>query len=400
MTTWQQTLERIDAGQLYPVHRTLQQGVNQPTCIVEGKEYLCFSANNYLGLSHHPAVKAAAFEAIEDDGVGPGSSRVMGGSSVIVERLERDIADWTGFEGCITFPTGYMANSSVFRALLSPFFPDQQHAASIVFPDQFSHGSIVDGCRASGARVVPFRHNNFEDLQRKLQHFAHIPNKLIVTEGVFCLEGLTIDLPKYIAIAKEHRAMLMIDDAHGIGIVGPRGAGIAALYDLQSDIDIYMGCLDKALGGTGGFLCGSKDMVRFLRVGCRAALFSSALPSMLAGAMRQAILIAQASDDLRSKLLDQADHLRQLLNDHGFTVLGSHRHPAVPLLIGPDQLGLQVSEFLWNRQIFLPLMRWPAVPANCSRFRINVTVGHTESQIEQFVTALRAARDTFPDQWL
>src|SRR5436305_783903 len=156
MRAWQRTLERIDSAGIYPAHHLVTAGLNQPVCTIDGDEYLCFSANNYLGLSHENRIKRAGCEAIEHDGVGPGNSRVMGGSSKYVVELEREIASWTGFEDCITFPTGYMANLSVIRALLSSFFPDQNIGPSIVFPDQFSHGSLFDGCRNSGAKVVPF----------------------------------------------------------------------------------------------------------------------------------------------------------------------------------------------------------------------------------------------------
>lgn len=397
MKAWQATIERIDQAGIYPEHRTVTQGINQPICLIDGKPYLTFASNNYLGLSYHPSVVAAAQETATTAGVGPGNSRVIGGTSKQVAELERAIAAWTGFEDCVVFPTGYMANVSVVRGLVSPLFPDQTIGDSIVFVDQLIHGSIVDGCRCAGAKVVPFRHNQPEDLTRKLMRYREVPNKLVITEGVFCLEGTTIHLPAYVAIAEEHGAMLMVDDAHGIGIVGPEGGGIARLFGLQNRVDVYMGCLDKALGGTGGFLCGSNELIRYLRVGCRGAILSSAMPTMLAGAMVEAVRLARIDQIRRDYILTKADRLKEMLRAKGFTTLGEHRHPAVAVLIGPDELGLQLSRQLWEQGIFQPIMRWPAVPQNCSRLRLSVTFDHTSEHLERMVATLVSRRAEVPN---
>jgi 8-amino-7-oxononanoate synthase len=382
-------VDRIRAHGMYPEFLTIESGVNEPECIADGGALLQFGANNYLSLSEHPMVKQAAIRAIEDYGVGPGGSRLMSGNITIIEQAERRIAALTGMEDCLTFPTGYMANVTIFQSLMNPFIGrlPYRRSDSGIFIDEYVHGSITDGCSLSGARVIKFRHDDRDDLRSKLEEHEALPNKLIVTEGVYCLEGEIIDIPAYVELAREARAKLMVDDAHAIGVIGSRGGGSPDYHDCADGIDILMGCMDKAMGGTGGYLCGSKTLIDFLRIAANSSVLSSALTCAMAGAMIAAIDVIENGQELRDRLYDKARYLKRGLRDVGLTVLGGHDIPSVPLLIGDEALGIAFVDGLRRRGIFCPVMRWPAVPLGRSRLRLSLMARHERRHLDALIAA-------------
>jgi 7-keto-8-aminopelargonate synthetase-like enzyme len=373
---------------MYPPFTTLTDGVNQPECVVDGQQYLMFCANNYLSLTENPRVKAAAKAAIDRYGVGPGGSRVISGDVDILCELESRIAHMTGTEDCLTLPTGYMANVSLLSALLDPFFFGMPVArdSSAVFVDEYSHGSIQDGCEVTSALKFTYAHDDLEDLERKLAACDR-PNKLISTEGVFSLEGEIVDLPSYVELARAYGAALMIDDAHGVGIIGERGGGVGDYYRCAGDIDILMGCMDKAFGGTGGYLCGSKPLIDYLRIALRSSVLSSALPTMMAGAMIESVNIIEHGQDLRRMLFDKAEYLSRGLHERGFLVLGRNVLPSVPLFMGDERRGMAFAEGFARRNILCSLVRWPAVPQGKARFRVIVMANHTYEHLDRFLDA-------------
>ena len=253
-------VELLRSSGAYPPFETICDGVNEPFCTIDGRPFLLFCANNYLSLSEHPAVKEAAKAAIDRYGIGPGGSRVISGNIDIIEDLEAAIAELTGTEACLTFPTGYMANVTVFQALLDPFFLGMPCAkgSGALFLDECNHGSVVDGSSLATATVTTFRHDDLDDLEGKLAR-SEQPNRLIVTEGVYSLEGEIADIPAYIEVARRNHAWLMVDDAPGIGVLGNSGGGVGEYFDCAAEIDLLMGCMDKAMGSTGGYLCGEGD---------------------------------------------------------------------------------------------------------------------------------------------
>jgi 8-amino-7-oxononanoate synthase len=382
-------LEHVRQHDLYPHFLTIDGGVNEPEFQAEGKTLLQFGANNYLSLSEHPAVKAASMRAIEQFGVGPGGSRLMSGNISIIEEAERRIARLTGMEDCLTFPAGYMANVTVFQTIMTPFVGRLPHRAQdgAIFIDEFVHGSIADGCKLSGVRVVKFKHNNLQDLKAKLNENESASNKLIVTEGVYCLEGEIIDIPAYIDVARKFEAKLMVDDAHGIGVIGKRGGGSPDYHDCADGIDILMGCMDKAMGGTGGYLCGSKDLVDFLRIAASSSVLSSALTCAMSAAMIAAIDLIEEGEDRREALRQKARYLREGLRAQGLTVLGPDYIPSVPLLVGDETAGVAFAHGLRARGIFCPVMRWPAVPLGKSRLRLSLMARHEQWQIDRLIEA-------------
>lgn len=382
-------LEHIREHNLYPHFLTIDRGVNEPEFNAEGRTLLQFGANNYLSMSEDPAVKAAAIRAIEDHGVGPGGSRLMSGNIAIIEEAERRIARLTGMQDCLTFPTGYMANVTVFQTVMTPFIGRLPYRVQdgAIFIDEFVHGSIADGCKLSGARVVKFKHNDLNDLRAKLDQNESASNKLIVTEGVYCLEGEIIDIPAYIEIARAHEAKLMVDDAHAIGVIGSRGGGSPDHHGCADGIDILMGCMDKAMGGTGGYLCGSKDLVDFLRIAASSSVLSSALTCAMAGAMIAAVDLIETAQDRREGLVWKSRYLHEGLQRQGLTVLGSDYLPSVPLLVGDEAAGVAFAHRLRERGIFCPVMRWPAVPLGKARLRLSLMARHEQHHLDALIEA-------------
>jgi 7-keto-8-aminopelargonate synthetase-like enzyme len=371
---------------IYPPFKTITAGVNEPECVIDGKTYLQFCANNYLSLSEDVRVKAGAKAAIDTYGVGPGGSRVIAGDVDIMNELEARIAKLTGKEACIAMPTGYMCNVGVIRALMDPFFfgmPVKSNSGA-VFTDEHNHGSVIDGIALTTALKVEFKHDDLEDLERKLAACDR-PNKLVVTEGVFSLEGEIIDIPAYAELAHRYGAKLMIDDAHGIGIIGSRGGGAPDYLHCEDQVDVLMGCMDKAFGGTGGFLCADFPVIEYLKIALRPSVLSSAIPAMMCGAMIRAVDLIENGAERRAKLFENARRMREGLESRGFTVLGRDLLPSVALYMGDEPLGIQFQEMLYERGIFCFLVRWPAAAQGKARFRVICMVNHTAEQIDRFV---------------
>lgn len=396
METIENFIHQFQKMGLYPPFHLLTGGVNEPECYIGGKRYYQFSSNNYLGLTQDDQVKKSAINSINKYGVGPGGSRVISGNVDIIEKLEKGIAELTDKEDCLTFPTGYMANIAVFKALMDPLFFNMPNKTEdgVIFSDEFNHGSIIDGCRLTKTEKIIFKHNDIDDLKKKLNEYKRRKNKLIVTEGVFSLDGEIIDLPAYATIADDYDAMLMIDDAHGVGILGEKGGGTVDRYKNSEGVDILMGCMDKAFGGTGGYLCGDKDLIDYLRIASRSSILSSALPTMMAGAMIKSLEIISTGNDLRKKLFARAEYLRNGLIKNNFKILGKDILPSIPLYIGDEELGIKFTNLMFEDGILCPLVRWPAVPDKQSRLRIIVMANHEEKHLDKFIeVATKAAKE-------
>lgn len=387
-------VEYIKQSGFYPNFDVIEEGVNEPNCTIEGKRYLMFSSNNYLGLTQEPSVKEAGKAAIDKYGVGPGGSRVISGNVDIIETLEKEISALTRTESTLTFPTGYMANIGAFSALMDSGIGELFGYGSFntgeakIFSDEFNHGSIVDGCRLSNVPKVIFKHNDLDDLRRKL-HSNPVDRKLIVTEGVFSLEGEITPIDKMVEIARENDALLMVDDAHGVGILGENGGGVGEYFNCSPDIDVLMGCMDKAFGGTGGYLSGTKSMIDYLKVSARSSLLSSAIPTGMAGAMVESVKQIRMHKDRRDKILASSSYLRSSLIDSGFKILGKDNIPAVPLYIGNDRIGLEFEKRLNGHGIYCQLARWPAVPIGTARFRIIVMAQHEKAHLDALIQACK-----------
>jgi 8-amino-7-oxononanoate synthase len=357
--------------------------VNSPSAPVvsmEGREVLLFASNNYLGLANHPEVKISATQAIEEFGVGAGASRSISGTLTPHHRLEQDLAQWKGVQASLTFSSGYATNIGVIPRLVK--------AESVILADRLCHASLFDGCRLSRATLRIFHHNDPDHLKRLLsQHRSHAPI-LILTEGVFSMDGDLAPLPEMTRLAEEFGAILLVDDAHGTGVMGETGRGTAEHYKLDPSRILHMGTLSKAIGSSGGFVAGPKDFVAYLINTSRSFIYTTAPPPAMAAAAGAALSIIQREPQRRAKLWRNRDFLHHGLVARGFQLTNT-QSPILPIIVKHPELGVQMSHRLLEEGIWIPAIRPPTVPKGTSRLRITVTAEHSLEHIETVLRALQ-----------
>jgi 8-amino-7-oxononanoate synthase len=357
-----------------------------PTVRVAGRDVLLFASNDYLGLARHPEVVAAAVEATHAYGAGAGAARLVSGSLPPHLRVEQAIAAFKGTEAALTFGSGYLANIGAIPALIG--------RGGLILADRLCHASLIDGCRLSGADVRIYRHNDMEHVAALLAKRAGGRRTLIVTEGVFSMDGDLAPLPDLAAVADAHQADLYIDDAHGTGVMGEHGRGTIEHYGLEKRIPLHMGTMGKALGSSGAFLAGGDEAIRYLLHRCRSFMFATAPPPGSAAAVIAALRVVQREPERRRRLWDNRDRLLTGLTRLGFTLLPT-ASPIMPILIGRAELAIRVAEQLFANGIFAPAVRPPTVSPGTSRIRVTVTSEHTSAQIDQALAVFqRTGQDT------
>lgn len=323
------------------------------------------SSNDYLGLATHPDVVAAAARALESEGAGGASSRLLAGTGSSHAELERELATFLGREAALVFSSGYHVNTGVIPALVGP--------QDSVFVDRLAHASIIDGVRLSGARLHTFAHNDMADLADQLSRYrAGRRRALAVTEGLFSMDGDAPDLPAFVRAARAHDAMTYLDDAHAIGVVGPAGRGSAAAAGLSEEIDIYVATLSKALGTQGGLVAGRTSLIEWLVSRCRSFIFTTALAPACAAAGLAALRLLPALDDRRALLARAGDELRVRLVRMGYSTLLS-RSQIVPVWAGGVEEALAMAAHLEERGLFVPAIRPPTVAPGECRLRLSLT---------------------------
>jgi len=341
-----------------------------------------FSSNNYLGLATHPRVKAAAIAAVKIWGTGSGGSRLTTGNFNLHRQLEKRIARFKRSEDAIIFNTGYMANLGVISALVG--------RKDLVISDQLNHVSIVDGCRLSRAMVRIYNHNDTLDLDRILLERTSFSRCLIVTDGVFSMDGDIAPLPQLFELAQEHQAILMVDDAHATGVLGDRGAGTVEYFGLEKQGIIQMGTLSKALGSEGGYVAGSTSLIDFLRNRARSFIYSTALSPPVIAAALAALDVLEEEPHLRWQLHANVQFLYRGLKDMGFEVLPT-RSAIIPLIVGDAHKAMVLSATLAEIGVFIPAIRPPTVPEGTSRLRITLMATHTRDHIQFALDAFQKA---------
>jgi 8-amino-7-oxononanoate synthase len=388
----------LKSESLIPKFASINSAGTEPEAIINNKKCLIFCSNNYLGLSTHPNVIVGAQNALKIHGLGPGGSRFLCGNLDILEELDKKIADLIDAEDAITFPTGYMANTAIFKALMDPTIGKSlpyNKGSGVILSDEYNHGTIVDGCRLSYAKKIIFKHNDLDDLNKQISRLSKTTHKMIVTEGVFTLDGEITPLPEIVSIAKKHNAILMVDDAHGVGILGDMGGGTIQHFKLKGSVDIIMGSFDKALGGMGGFIGGNKKIIEYLRIVSRPYIFSSAISAVQAGGLIESINICKENPGLRKKLFDNANYLREKIKDLGFKTLGNETIPVIPLFIGDEVLAIKFSDKLFSEGIYVPSFRFPAVPKGTSRIRITPMASHNKNHLDLLLDVLEKTGKEF-----
>lgn len=366
------------AAHLYRTRKTLQSP-QQPEVVVDGKKYLAFCSNDYLGLANHPDVIAALQTAANHYGVGSGASHLVAGHSSEHHALEEELAAFTGRERALLFSTGYMANMGAITALVGQ--------GDAIFEDRLNHASLLDAGLLSGARFQRFLHNDLSNLQNRLDKTA-AARKLIVVDGVFSMDGDTAPLPELAAVAQKNAAWLMVDDAHGFGCLGKTGAGTCEHFGLtQQEVPILMGTLGKAAGSFGAFISGSETLIESLIQFARPYIYTTAMPPAVAAATRASLRLIQTEHWRREQLNKLIAHFRagaQALN----LQLMESASPIQPVVIGDEASALLISQKLAERGILIIAIRPPTVAAGSSRLRITFSAQHSIAQVDQLLAAL------------
>jgi 8-amino-7-oxononanoate synthase len=353
-------------------------GPQGPRVQLDGKPVLLLCSNNYLGLAGHPRVREAAAGAAMRFGAGAGASRLVSGTMTIHRDLEERLAAFEGSEDCVLFGSGYLANLGTICAFAGP--------GDTVFSDALNHASIVDGCRASRARVVVYRHLDHEHLERCL-HQADGGRRLIVTDSLFSMDGDVAPLRELARLAHEHGARLVVDEAHATGTFGPDGRGAVARAGVGEQVDAIVGTLSKALGSYGAYVCASRETIRYLVNVARPLIYSTALPPpAVAGALAALELIEEAPA-LVDSLHESARTLRRALASQGFAVAESDMH-IVPLVVGEEQAAMSLSEAALERGVFAQGIRPPTVPPGTSRLRLAAMASHTAEDLQTAAAVL------------
>jgi 8-amino-7-oxononanoate synthase len=364
----------------------LIEGEAGPIVEMEGAERVMLGSNNYLGLTGDPRVKQAARDALERYGTGLTGSRLLNGTTPLHQELEREIAQWMGTGDAIVFTTGYQANVGCLSTLLAP--------GDTVICDSGDHASIMDGVMMSHAKLRPFRHNRLDKLDQMLDRAANDGGGvLVVVDGVYSMEGDVCDLPPVVELCHKHGARLMVDEAHGVGVLGARGAGACEAFGLEEQVDLRMGTFSKSLASCGGFIAGPADVIDFLRIQSRAFLFTASAVPAATGAALAAVKICRSPEgpELFAKVLDNARYLNRGLHQLGFTVVdpvkmadGSEMFTSVvPVVIGDDWQAVIFWKALYDAGLYCNVALYPAVPRGHALLRTSVMATHEREHLDR-----------------
>jgi 8-amino-7-oxononanoate synthase len=375
--------ERLDDIRERGLYRKLRcvSGPQGPRVLLDGRPVLLLCSNNYLGLADHPRVREAAAEAAMRYGAGSGASRLVSGNMTIHRRLEEQLTDFKGAEACLLFGSGFLANAGVVSALAGE--------GDVVFSDALNHASIIDGCRLSRAETFVYDHCDVDHLEWGLQQ-AEGRGALIVTDGVFSMDGDTAPLPEIVELAQRYDARVMVDEAHGTGCVGPGGRGLVAQHGLEDEVDVIVGTLGKALGSYGAYVLCDQPMAKYLINTARTLIFSTALSPPAVAAAMAALELLREQPRRVEKLQRNGVVLREALAEAGMAVEPGET-PIVPLIVGDPDAAMTACDRALERGVFAQAIRPPTVPAGTSRLRLAVMASHTKSELREAGRVLAAA---------
>ncbi len=380
-----QNLKNID---LYRKLRLVQG--SQGSCVsISGKKVILLCSNNYLGLANHPSIKKAANKAIKEFGCGSGASRLISGTMKLHSELEKKIALFKNTNSALVFNSGYHANIGTLSALMKK--------RDIVFCDELNHASIIDGCRLSGAEIAIYPHKDMDALERHLKKSNGYKKRLIITDGVFSMDGDIAPLPDIVFLAKKYSALTMVDDAHATGVFGKNGKGITEHFNLSSnEVDIQMGTFGKALGSFGAYIAGNNELIDYLINRARSFIYTTALPPAVPAASLAAIEMIQSKPDLRKKLWKNVDYFKKGLKKRGFENINSQSQ-IIPIIIGNSKKVVMASEYLFNKGVFVVGIRPPAVPRKKERLRITIMSSHTRKDLDSALNVLLKMKEKILD---
>ena len=379
--------EQLDAWRKAGTYQRLRQleSACEPISRVDGREVINLASNNYLGLANHPKLVEAAIDAASKYGAGSGAVRTISGTMDIHMELERRIAAFKKVEACVVFQSGFTANAGTVSGILSP----EDHIIS----DALNHASIIDGCRLSRAKIHVFPHRDVDTAEAKLRDLADKPGrKLLITDGVFSMDGDIAPLPALVELAERYGAIMMIDDAHSSGVLGTNGRGTVDHFNLHGRVDIQVGTLSKAVGVLGGYVCGSRDLIDYLYHRARPFLFSTSHPPAVVGACLAAFDLLESEPERIQELWDNTRYFKDALQREGFDT-GASETPITPIIVGEARTAHEFSAELFREGLWATGIGFPTVPRGKARIRTIVTAAHTREQLDRAVSTLtRVAR--------
>jgi 8-amino-7-oxononanoate synthase len=363
---------------MYPYFRVIESA-QDPEVTIDGRRMIMVGSNNYLGLTNHPEVKEAAIAAIKKYGSGCAGSRFLNGTLDIHVKLEEKLARFMGKEAALVFSTGFQVNLGVISALVGK--------NDMVIIDKMDHASIIDGSRLSFGDTKKFRHNDMADLDRLLTDFNG-RGKLIVVDGVFSMEGDIATLPEIVRLARKHGAGIMVDDAHGIGVLGPGGRGTAEHFGIEDDIDLIMGTYSKSLASIGGFIAGREDVIHYIKHFARSLIFSASPPPSTVASVNAALDIIEREPERIEKLWKNTRFMLKGLKDLGFDT-GTSETPIIPVVVGEDEAAFKMAMMLHEEGVFANVAVSPAVPVGKALIRTSYMATHTQEHLDKVLEAFK-----------
>jgi 8-amino-7-oxononanoate synthase len=365
-----------DAG-LYPYFRTISSA-QDPLVVMDGREVVMLGSNNYLGLTNHPEVKRAAQDAIERYGTGCAGSRFLNGTLDIHVELEEKLAAFMKKPAAVTFSTGFQVNLGVISSLIE--------RGDVVYLDKLDHACIIDGARLGFGTTVKFNHNDMADFRRRLELRDCSKAALVVVDGVFSMEGDVVDLPALVAAAREHGCRVMVDDAHGIGVLGEHGRGTAEHFGLEAEVDLIMGTFSKSLASVGGFVVGEERVINWIKHRARSLMFSAAPPPASVASVLKAIEIIEREPERRARLWENTRFMADSFRSLGFDT-GDSTTPVIPVVVGDDRLAFFMSRRLEEEGVFVNPVITPAVPPGRALLRTSFMATHEREHLERALAA-------------
>ncbi len=376
VTEFTEAKEAIEGG-YYPYFLPLDE--NEGTEVdYQGHRLIMCGSNNYLGLTTHPKVREAAIEAIRKYGTSNTGSRFLNGTLRLHKELEEELADFVGKEAALVFSTGYQTNLGTIQAIVG--------REDVVVLDRADHASIVDGAILSQGRIVRFKHNNLEDLERVLSKLEPRRGRMVVVDGIYSMDGDIAPLPEMIKVCKKYNARLMVDDAHSMGVLGPQGNGTAAHFGVTDGVDLIMSTFSKSFASLGGFIAGDADTVQYIQHFGRSMIFSASIPAANAAAARAALKIMKEEPERRERLWAIAKRVKRELTNMGYDT-GTSETPIIPIIIGDHMKTIFVWKRLFDEGVFVNPVLPPAVPPNRSLLRTSYMATHTDEQIDRVLEA-------------
>lgn len=383
MSTFEQKINELKQAGTYRI-LPINEGPCEAIINLNGHEVINLSSNNYLGFANHPRLKHAAIQAIETYGVGAGAVRTIVGNMRVHETLDQVIARFKHEEAALVFQSGFACNAGVIQAITEE--------GDLIISDELNHASIIDGVRLSKAARAVYKHSDMADLERVLIEKRHLFNQvLIITDGVFSMDGDIAHLPEIVKLAKKYQAMTYVDDAHGSGVLGHSGRGTVDHFGLHGQVDFIIGTLSKAIGVVGGYVCGTKASIEWLLHRGRPLLFSTAMMPAAAQAIIEAFKMLEETTEYTDRLWDNAKYFKKLLLDKGFDI-GHSETPITPIMIGDEAKTMMFSKELLRRGVYVSGIVFPTVPKSKARVRCMVSALHTHDMLKQaaeimFITA-------------